>query len=607
MRRTISALAALLHATLLGAIPPSPPASQGLAVQAQAGVAQGTRSSRGLVPVCNNAVYPNGVINGSSFQYQSRRVFYCPDGIKSLTMVLAGAYANANTETDTTGAVTYHIRLEIAPAAWVSTKSYAIGDQVSWYPTFTGSSSNPIYTAVNASLNSIPGPGNTDWSAGAAPTTYTVTCGGQIACVAGTVTSTAGTTVTQGYIETDPWAAPYGVCTTACFVAVRTYALSSGGVPVALGQHFAAGGYLNASASQTDLTASGYGTVGSAISSSITPALMIGVPARNVTAPTVCAIGDSIPTGATGVGVSSSGWSISAGGTGYTSADVGKLVAMGRTGGTAGAVGDDAQFVIMLVSGGAVTGVRLAETGSYNNVTTNPSQTLPTGTQALTGSTVGTGLTLTGITYVANGGGYDPGARTTYAQGYIQRGLAAAGVRYAAFVSPGDAELGTNPAGWANRDYNRMFLVGKSGCTSGIIQLGINSITAGFSAAQIETADLNIASDMLGRGVKAVYQTTLIPFSTSTDGQATLANQTVPATDATVRQPLNAWKRSIPAPFAGVIDVAAALEDGGASAPTGKFIVNGTAGYVDIDSKHLTKNGHVLGSAPVQAYAPLLR
>ena len=556
-----------------------------------AAVIQASRPSRGLVPVCNNVAMPTGTGTGTSFQYQSRTVLYCPDGVASVRFTFAGNYVSGNTESDNAGPVQIKASYEVAPAPWSASTIYAIGDKVSWYPTFTNTSSDPLYVAVASNSASAPNGNNSNWTSTAKVPLPLSFSGSRFGLIPG-VTTTAGTTVSGGWLESDQ-VLPGPACAVSCYIAVNVYATASNGVAVGLGQHFAAGSAYAATSSQTDITdTTAWGTPQSAIGSSLRPVLASGIPARNASNPTFCVIGDSRATGATGFGVQATGWSISSGGTGYVASDIGKLVTMGRTGATSGAVGDDAKWVIMQVSAGAVTSERLAETGTYSNVTSMPSQTLPTGTQTLTGSTTGTGLALTGITYGATGGGYDPGD-ATYAQGYIARGLSAAGARYALFVSPGDTQIGTAPAGWNNRRYSRMALIAKSGCTDVIYELGVNALTAGSTAAQIEAVDTTIAYELKGLGVSRVWTTTVSPYPTSTDGYVTLGNQTAGVQNAAT-QALNAFRRASALPFDGVFDEAAVIEHGAASSPDGLVVVTGAACPYMCDAKHYTQGGHAL-------------
>jgi hypothetical protein len=60
-----------------------------------------------------------------------------------------------------------------------------------------------------------------------------------------------------------------------------------------------------------------------------------------------------------------------------------------------------------------------------------------------------------------------------------------------------------------------------------VIEYGINDMkTGGATAAQTQTANLSIASQLKAAGVKYVYLTTITPYTSSTDSWATTVNQT---------------------------------------------------------------------------------
>lgn len=88
------------------------------------------------------------------------------------------------------------------------------------------------------------------------------------------------------------------------------------------------------------------------------------------------------------------------------------------------------------------------------------------------------------------------------------------------------------------------------------IGYGINDI-AGFNgatrtAAQVQSDVSTMATQFAG---KPVYIATLSPYSSSSDGWATTANQTTNATNAQ-RIAFNDWVRKMPAPFSGYLEVA---------------------------------------------------
>lgn len=95
-------------------------------------------------------------------------------------------------------------------------------------------------------------------------------------------------------------------------------------------------------------------------------------------------------------------------------------------------------------------------------------------------------------------------------------------------------------------------------CTHVLINYGINDLNNGRSTAQI-MADLVTLAGMFGS--KPVRCSTVAPYTTSTDGWTTTANQTVSGIEAN-RVALNKSIRRVPAPFAGIVEIADAVESG---------------------------------------------
>lgn len=98
-------------------------------------------------------------------------------------------------------------------------------------------------------------------------------------------------------------------------------------------------------------------------------------------------------------------------------------------------------------------------------------------------------------------------------------------------------------------------------CDYVIIGEGTNDIASGMTLAQYQPNALAIATWFSAMGIK-VYFGTIPPRTTSTDSWATLANQTVAASEAQ-RLAINEWLRTVPAPITGTLDVAAAVETSG--------------------------------------------
>jgi hypothetical protein len=573
--------------------------AQDLAVQARSTALDAridlARPSRGLSPVGNNAAISTSASASTSTKYQSRMVLYCPKGVKSMSLVFGGVFSSTNSEADITVSAPMNLSYAVVPAPWNPARNYVPGDQVSWYPTLaSGYVNNPLFTCLVANSNSMPTPANANWAAGAAVSTNPITVNGQLNCGLSTITKVDGSTVAQGWFQTDPFT-PAGA-EGECYIEVRSYVptVGTGSFALGYGQPVASGFYLNSSTGAlTDLTGSGYGSVINTPGSCLRPLMALGVPAVADDPRSVAIIGDSISTGLTGYGMTNA-WSIASGGTGFTAADIGKVLSSPDTGASAGAVATPARFVIMQVAAGAVTSLRMIDSGCYTNIATNPTQMLPNASQTLTGATVGSGCQISGVAIGSTG--FDPGDNC-YAQGPFQRALSQAKMRWTAFVSPGDGICN-----WLTRDHGRLAYLAKSGVSSAIIALHINDVTGGRTAAEIQAAYLRLAKKLKGMGVKGAYLTTMMPAGSSTDGFATLANQTPIAQDA-VRQAVNAWIRSVPAPFDGCIDVAAATESG----TTGKWVVNGSAGYATIDGKHPSPGGVALAQAVTAAAAAGLK
>jgi lysophospholipase L1-like esterase len=78
-------------------------------------------------------------------------------------------------------------------------------------------------------------------------------------------------------------------------------------------------------------------------------------------------------------------------------------------------------------------------------------------------------------------------------------------------------------------------------CTSAIIQLGINDMS--FSLTTLQTNLLTLAKFMRRQGIPKVFFITISPFTTSTDGWATTANQTPTGSNGN-RVTHNNWVRA---------------------------------------------------------------
>lgn len=552
--------------------------------------------------VANGANMPLGSASATGSQYMSSVMLYAPNGIRALELFFSGIRIAANAETSLSGASLMNVQVGVRPMPWKPGKGYAVGQQVTWSPTqATGFAGMSIYKAASANINSMPGPGNPDWVAGDLPAYQQATVGGQLVCGSKTVTALDGSTVTEGFWKTDPIAVLGAE--EECLIDVRTWVKDGGGIAFGIGSGYSSGSVFASGTTVTDNSGGANLTSPSHLGGTalVRPSLARGIPAKSRNKKTVVIVGDSIATG-TDCGYSASSATLVSGGTGYTSADIGKLVAIDNTGGTATSCSVPAIVVITNVSGGAVTGVRLWHGGSYANTglpsgaqnTLNLTADLASVFGVIVNNTVGSGLTVT-VTTVSGGFDFDP---STTAMGFIQRGLSNAGRCWTAATTPGDTLQG-----WATRCYSRLALLAQGNLDAAIVELGINDITGGRTLAQIKADASLLYSRLRGLGIRHIAQTTILPFPSSTDGFVTIANQTAGAQDD-IRQQFNAWVRSgADGLLDGYIDVAATIENGGAVAPTGKAIVNGTIGYAFVDGKHPTPRIIPTLAAVVQDYA----
>jgi hypothetical protein len=127
--------------------------------------------------------------------------------------------------------------------------------------------------------------------------------------------------------------------------------------------------------------------------------------------------------------------------------------------------------------------------------------------------------------------------------------------------------------------------------TDVVVQYGVNDVNlSGRTAAATET---DLSSIYALFPTKRVWQSTILPVSTSTDSWATTANQTTAGTNAQ-RVLLNTWIRTTPSPLAGFFDNANVVETSensgiwnviaGLGAPTGDGLHPSPAYYKYIDT-----------------------
>lgn len=546
---------------------------------------------------------PIGSATAAGNQYMSSVLLYAPYGCRSLELFFAGFRVASNAETDLTGASQVRVRVGVRPMPWKPGKAYQVGDRVIWSPVSPGVVAGSIFEAVEANINSMPIPSNAKWTVVAPAIYQQATLNGQIACGSKTVTNISGTTVTEGFWKTDPMAI-LGA-DDECMLDVRTWVKDGGGIALGVGSGYSSGGFFVSGATTPDISGgsnptSVYNVGGSAL---VRPSLARGIPAVANAKKSVLLIGDSNGFGTCAEQSSNSGATIVSGGSGYTSADIGKLVAINNAGGSASACAIPVILIITNVSGGAVNQVRTFHGGAYANSGT------PTGTQGtvdidadlaevlgvVENPVSGSGLTCT-LSFSSGGFDHDP---ATTAMGYVQRGLSNTKTLWSASVSPGDTLQG-----WNTRLFGRLGIIGQGNFDAVLMQLGINDVTNGRTFDQMKANSVTLYRCFRGLGIKHISQMTLPPFPSSTDGFATLNNQSVNSGQDAVRQAFNTWVRNgADGLIDAVLDVAAVTEDGGHLAPTGKITVNGTIGYATIDGKHFSPRILSLMAASVADHA----
>jgi len=575
LKRAAGALLALAFVTpvLAGSsLPPGTPVdAYGNAPRANLGYA-----AQQFVPVCNNTgINGNGNLTntgGTTPQSRGRRVLYCPNGFKSLQLVLTGFYVSSSpAEVDLTAPVPINLGVEISVAKpWLSTTTYSIGDTVNW--------AGAQYTAAAGNTNSMPSASNANWTSLAVSRIVAVTCNGGRICTVPTATSPSGSTVTQPVYKTD--VIPVS-CTSACWIAVDFWIAQTGSQQYAIGRtgNYWLGEYWAQAATETDASLTG-GNL-SPPQGSFSPYMIgaaIGIPNDN--RPTVCVAGDSRAAGATGHALYV-GTGVTSGGSSYVASDIGKVTTLSNAGGSGNFVYLSAQAIITGVSGGAVTSTAMIDAGDYSIAASGI--VMPSGAQTLTGGgTTGSGATITPF----EAGGFDYGDNFG-GKGYIERGLDAAGIPWVSVSRSSDTV-----AAWITRDYDRLAFIQAVGCRDVLVELMINDIGSS-SAATIEANLVKIGTDLASLGtVKGVYLLTAPPVSTSTDGFATLVNQTT-NTNNGVRVAVNNWIRGTPTPFSGYFETA---DLGESSRDSGLWTVTGVTCQVICDSTgfHPTRYGHAL-------------
>lgn len=208
---------------------------------------------------------------------------------------------------------------------------------------------------------------------------------------------------------------------------------------------------------------------------------------------------------------------------GATSTGSGGFAAGDLTAPGSGAIANSSS---VLLAPNVITGTRLTPGPSVGIV----GDSISVGYKDSGGTVAGAGA---GSQYMAYGSG-----GTTQTAGPICRALTAAGIPW---VNAG--QIGATAQQWALSTQRRGRSVALAHCTAIIDEQGINDVNAARSLGQIQADKIANWRSHQTRAPK-VFQTTITPYTTSTDGWATLGNQTVQnAGNNTTRIAFNNWLR----------------------------------------------------------------
>lgn len=179
----------------------------------------------------------------------------------------------------------------------------------------------------------------------------------------------------------------------------------------------------------------------------------------------------------------------------------------------------------------------------------------------------------------SNGAGFnDLGIPGTDAYGYIRRAMDGK----LSYVNCSYSGVGASNSNTEAALRQRLALADTLQIDDWYLALGTNdSYTTEAERTTLKNNLVTIANLLLQRGQR-VWCATLPPRTTSTDAWATTGNQTALASESG-RVAMNAWFRSVPAPFSGCFDIADALE-------TARDSGIWKAGYT-IDGTHIGANG----------------
>jgi hypothetical protein len=201
--------------------------------------------------------------------------------------------------------------------------------------------------------------------------------------------------------------------------------------------------------------------------------------------------------------------------------------------------------------GGFAAGVNYTFTGSPPIADSN--ETYGYGPSAILGvpTTTAPSVAIVGDSIASGEGDYANGAYYysewanggSVAGGYLARALTGAGIAHMSISHAGEQAYGFVMI--ANRQYRMGLLAGA--CATAICEYGINDVVFGEqSLANVQGLLLEIWQLLIVLGMPVVWQTTLTPSTTSSDGWATLTNQasTTSTGTNTVRVELNDWLRA---------------------------------------------------------------
>ena len=180
-------------------------------------------------------------------------------------------------------------------------------------------------------------------------------------------------------------------------------------------------------------------------------------------------------------------------------------------------------------------------------------------------------------------------------RGFAARALVAANIPYHYCARGGETVFAVSPL--TNNTGFRMRMAIVEGCTDAVSNYATNDFVGARTLAQVKADLLAFWGVLALRGVR-VWQTTILPRTTSTDNWATAGNQTVPTWEAS-RTALNDWLKDLSGSGAmsqaagalsGVFDIASTVEVNASNALTvngGRWISNGTGfAYCDNIGTH---------------------